>query len=218
MKGCIIIANGKVPRKTDLIFFMSIGYTTLICADGGANSVYKLGMVPDIIIGDLDSIEPDVKKYYSTKTKIVKYSRQNDTDVEKCIKYAVKNKYEKCILLGATGDRLDHTICNLGILLKFQKQINISMMHENSYLQILKGSNVINTIKGETISIYGFDKKTRIRSSGLKYSLKNISLPFGERESTSNMAVKNKVEIKITGGNVFLVRDYKSLKAHGLIS
>jgi thiamine pyrophosphokinase len=120
--------------------------------------------------------------------------------------------------MGATGNRLDHTICNMGILLKFNDQINISIMHENSYLQVLNGNNVLSTIKGETISIYGFDNKTKIRSSGLKYPLKNSSLPFGERESTSNLAVKSKVELKISGGKVFLVRDYKLLKAHGLIS
>jgi len=218
MKGCIIIANGRAPKKSDVKYFQSLGYNTIICADGGANSIYKLGLIPDLIIGDLDSIEPPVLKYYSTRSKIVQYKRQNDTDVEKCLKYAVRTHHTRAVILGATGNRLDHSICNLGILLKFHDQINISMMHENSYLQVLRGRNILDTDKGEIISIYGFDKKTKIRSAGLKYPLKNIALPFGVSESTSNIALKNKIELRITGGKVFVVRDYKLLKSHGLIS
>jgi thiamine pyrophosphokinase len=92
------------------------------------------------------------------------------------------------------------------------------MMHESSYLTVLSGRNKLDTIKGEIISIYGFDRKTKISTSGLKYPLKNTALPFGERESTSNIALKDKIEIDITGGRVFLIRDYKLLKLYGLIS
>lgn len=218
MKGCIIIANGKAPNKSDVKYFQSLGYNTVICADGGANSLYKLGLIPDLIIGDFDSIDSDVKKYYSTRSKIIRYTRQNDTDVEKCLKYAISTNYIKAVILGATGDRLDHSICNLGILLKFYNKIIISMMHESSYLQVLSGRNVLDTIRGEIISIYGFDNRTKIQSAGLKYPLKNIALPFGVRESTSNIALENNIELNITGGKVFVVRDYKLLKSHGLIS
>jgi len=218
MKGCIIIAFGKAPNKSDVKYFQSLGFNTIICADGGANSAYKLGLIPDLIIGDFDSIDSSVLKYYSTRSKIIRYKRQNDTDVEKCLKYAVRTGHIKAVILGATGDRLDHSICNLGILLKFHEQINISMMHESSYLQVLSGKNVLDTIKGETISIYGFDRKTKIKSAGLKYPLNNITLPFGVRESTSNIAVKSNIELNLYGGKVFVVRDYKLLKSNGLIS
>jgi thiamine pyrophosphokinase len=218
MKGCIIIANGKAPKKSDVKYFQSLGYTTIICADGGANSVYKLGLIPNLIIGDFDSIDSSVLKYFSTRSNIIHYKRQNDTDVEKSLKYAIRSNHVKAVMLGATGDRLDHSICNLGILLKFNDHIRISMMHESSYMEVLSGKNVLDTIKGETISIYGFDKKTKIRSAGLKYPLNNIALPFGVRESTSNIAQKNIIELNITGGKVFVVRDYKLLKSHGLIS
>lgn len=218
MKGCIIIANGKSPKKSEIKFFISLGFKTVICADGGANSLYKLGLVPDLIIGDLDSINPSVLKHYSNKSEILHYTRQNDTDVEKCLKYAIKNKFSRSVILGATGDRLDHTICNLGILLKFSNRINVSMMHESSYLQVLSGRNTLDAVKGETVSIYGFNNKTKITTVGLKYPLKYAALPFGERESTSNIALKEKIEIYITGGKVFLVRDFNTLKTHGLIS
>ncbi len=115
MKKCIIIANGNSPTKSVVNYFIKKGFTTIICADGGANSARKIGIIPDYIIGDLDSIQNRTLKYYQSKSKIIKFTRQNDTDVEKCLKFAISKKYFEVILLGVTGDRLDHTICNFGI-------------------------------------------------------------------------------------------------------
>ena len=216
MKKCIIIANGKCPKKSELKFFVEKGYSTIICADGGANSAYKLKVIPDYIIGDLDSADKSILNYYKNKSEIINIKRQNDTDVEKCLKFAIKKKFTDAVLLGGTGNRLDHSICNLGILIKFYNQISISMLSGDSFLIAHKGETILKMTKGETISSYGFDKKTTFTSKGLKYPLKNISLPFGEKESTSNIAVNEKVKIKINGGIGFIVRDFKMIKRNGL--
>ncbi len=76
-------------------------------------------LVPDVIIGDLDSISAEALKEFKSVSKIIRLKRQNDTDVEKCLKYAISHKYDEALLVGATGNRLDHTFCNLGIVLKF---------------------------------------------------------------------------------------------------
>ena len=133
MTKCIILANGNPPQKSIITFFQKKGYSQLICADGGANSALKMKLVPDIIIGDLDSISPEPLKEFKSVSKIIKLKRQNDTDVEKCLKYAIKNKFAEALLAGATGNRLDHSFCNLGIVLKFFPQIKITLVAENSY-------------------------------------------------------------------------------------
>ena len=192
-------------------------YNTLICADGGANTAIKYNYVPDYIIGDLDSINPVTYDYFFDKCQIIQINRQNDTDVEKCLKFAIKKKYEQVILLGGTGDRLDHSFCNLGIVLKFYNKININVIHSDSFLTAYNGKIEIKTIIGEIISIYGFDEKTKITSRGLKYPLKNISLPFGKNESTSNVALDNNVLLKIKGGKIFVIRSFEMMRKHDLI-
>ena len=216
MKKCLILANGTPPKKSVINYLIRKGYDTLYCADGGANSAYKLKVIPDFIIGDLDSIKSDVKKYYSDKSKIIKYSRQSDTDVEKCLKHVIGKGFRDAILIGGTGDRLDHSFCNLGIVLKFFDKIKIKVVHQSSVLEALKGEVKLNTIPDETISLYGFDRKTKITSKGLKYPLKNISLPFGESESTSNKATSQIVNLKISGGKIFIVRQFEVLRKHDL--
>lgn len=216
MKKCIILANGKPPKKSIISFFQKNGYESLICADGGADSALRMNLVPDAIIGDLDSISPQAFKKFKSKSKIIRLKRQNDTDVEKCLKYAINKNFNQVLLAAVTGNRLDHTICNLGIVLKFMNQLKISIVAEDSFLKPYKGKVELKTYPGETISIYGFDKKTKITSNGLKYELKNISLPFGVKESTSNLTKKNTVRLNINNGVVFIIRDVNFMIKHDL--
>ena len=216
MKKCIILANGKPPKKSLITFFQRKGFNKLICADGGANSALQMGLFPDVIIGDLDSISAKALKEYKSVSKIIRLKRQNDTDVEKCLKYAISKNFNEALLVGVTGNRLDHTFCNLGIVLKFFPQINLSLIAENSYLKPYKGKATIETVPGEIISLYGFNSKTKITSKGLKYQLKDVALPFGERESTSNIAKSDKVELKIIGGVIFVIRDLKQMMTNDL--
>jgi thiamine pyrophosphokinase len=154
--------------------------------------------------------------YYKSRSKIIKLSRQNDTDVEKAIKLAVTKKFDEVVLLGVTGDRLDHTFCNLSIVLKFFDKIKCMIIAENSILIPLSKLNIIKSIPGETISLYGFNKKTKITTDGLKYPLFKTALPFGERESTSNVSISDTVKINVLGGVIFLIRDFNFIKTHDL--
>ena len=216
-KKCLILANGRPPAKSVITNLIKSGYGTLICADGGANTAWKMELVPDFIVGDLDSINENILKHFSSQSVVKKISRQNDTDVEKCLKFAIQQRFKEAILVGVTGDRLDHSFCNLGIVLKFFGKIIIHIIAENSFLSAYKGNVGLLTKKGETISIYGFDQETKITSKGLKYPLDNTALPFGQKESTSNVAVADKVDLKIKGGRIFVVRDFKFMRKNGFI-
>ena len=140
MKKCIILANGKPPKKSLIKFSNKREIIQLfICADGGANKAKKLSLIPDFIIGDFDSISESILKFYRGKSKIIKLKRQNDTDVEKCLKFAIQKGFNEAVLLGVTGNRLDHTFCNLGIVIKFFGKIKLKLIAEESLLIPYKG-------------------------------------------------------------------------------
>ncbi|MCK7517697.1 MAG: hypothetical protein MZV64_08265 [Ignavibacteriales bacterium] len=107
--------------------------------------------------------------------------------------------FKEVILLGVTGDRLDHTICNLGIVIKFFSKIKIYLTAESSFLTPINSDTIhLNPKLEETISIYAFDhNRPRITSVGLKYKLqKSSSVHLVIRESTSNVSISNEVRIK----------------------
>lgn len=215
MKRCIILGNGRAPSKSVMSYLIKSGYGTLICADGGANTAKSLNLTPDYIIGDLDSVSIETLKYFS-RVPVKSIKRQNDTDIEKCIKTALNKKYNDIILMGVTGNRLDHTFCNLGIVIKFFRDAKLKIVAEKSLLVPYSGSTVIKTEPGETISLYGFDDKTKITSEGLYYPLNNISLPFGKKESTSNVALSDSVKLHIKGGLIFVIRDFNLIRKNDL--
>jgi thiamine pyrophosphokinase len=217
MKSCIIIANGDSPKKGIIKYLKRNGVSSIIAADGGANSTFKLGITPNYIVGDFDSIKPSVKKYYLDKSEIIYFERQDDTDVEKSLKFAIENNFETAYLLGGTGNRLDHSICNLGIVLKFYNKIRIVIIHGKTILFPYSSDTKLETIPNETISLYAFDDKTTITSEGLKYPLHKATLQFGKRESTSNVALGNVVNLKIEDGIIFVIRELKIMKQNGLI-
>lgn len=217
MKKCIIIANGKPPVKKVIRYLQTTGCNTLICADGGADTAKKLRLIPDYIIGDFDSVKQETLRFFRNKSEIIRIKRQNDTDVEKALKYAIRKKFSEAILLGAIGDRLDHSFCNMGIVIKFFDKIKVRIVSDKSILTPYNGVVELPAVKGETISLYGFDDKTRITTEGLKYPLKKTALPFGKKESTSNVVLKDKIRLKIERGMIFVIRDFNLLKIHGLI-
>ncbi|GJQ64496.1 MAG: thiamine pyrophosphokinase [Melioribacteraceae bacterium] len=217
-KRAIIVANGDPPKLSDLHFFQSVGFEYIIAADGGVNSLFRLKITPNIIIGDFDSADQTVLHYYNGKSEVIHLERQDDTDVEKALKYAISEGIEEVVLTGATGDRLDHTFCNLGIALKFYDMIKVFITHQKSLLEVREGSVNYTTLPGETISLYGFDGETHITTEGFKYPLKKETLQFGVRESTSNVATGNKVNIEIEGGKIFVIRELRAIEKNGYFS
>ena len=118
MKICIIL-NGEIK---DYKYIKNIiyknNYDYIICSDGGANHTYKMDIVPDYIIGDLDSIEDNIIKYYKSKNvKFDKFpTKKDETDTELSIWLANKLNAKEIDLIGALGGRIDHTFANISAL------------------------------------------------------------------------------------------------------
>ncbi len=216
-KKALILGNGKLPGKNTIKYLISQGYDFIIAADGGANIAYKLGLLPDLVVGDFDSILPEIREYYSELTEVKYVKRQTDTDIEKAIKYAIAKKFDEAILLGASGDRLDHSFCNIGNILKYKGKIDVALLHEKTIAFVYDKPVCFPTEKGETISLYGIDDKTLITTRGLKFPLKKEPLPFGIRGGTSNEAVSNEVCLEIENGKIIVMREFKIVRKNAFL-
>ncbi len=214
-KKCLIIANGDFPGIDPIRYFQKSGFSTIVCADGGVNALPDWNLIPDYIIGDLDSAGKDVLEYYSDKSQIIKIERQDDTDVEKCLKYVIELGFTDCLMTGVTGNRLDHSFANIGIGMRFSAKINLFIHHRDSIMFFLSDVFEFTAEIGESVSVFGFDDKTLFTSEGLKYKLENIPLQYGVRESSSNEASAEKVKINTNGGRGALVRSIEVLRKYG---
>lgn len=178
----------------------------LIGADGGVKHILKLGLTPQIIIGDLDSIPKNIlenigRTRRSAPTKIIKYpTTKNKTDFELAIDYCLEKKFQEIIIFGILGDRIDHLLANIFLLAKTQtenKSIKIKIIEGNKEIYILNKEITINGKVGDEVSIIPISKKLEgVTTDGLSYRLIDDTLFFGSTRGVSNSM--NKVSVKIT--------------------
>lgn len=202
MKRALILANGDPPNKR-LLQRYTRAYTFIVCADGGANIAMKLGLTPNVIIGDLDSIHPKTLRYFRN-VKIKKLPNQNSTDLEKAFAYAIRNQYNDIVVLGVTGGRIDHEAGNISALAKFSRRVKIKFIDEHGELVYINRGKKFHLPLDTTISLIPLSHCAGIVTSGLKWNLKNESLRLGLRESTSNIVVDSPVSIKVRTGDLLL--------------
>lgn len=113
----LIFANGVIPDLGKARRLLRSG-DAIVCADGGTRHALALGLRPDVVIGDLDSIsELDRAGIAPGDTDLRQYPADKDqTDMELALRYALDQEASAILIVGALGKRLDQTIANISLL------------------------------------------------------------------------------------------------------
>lgn len=201
-RHALVICNGEMPSQKLIAPFLKTK-PFILCADGGANNARPFGITPHLIIGDLDSITQKTRLFFST-VPIIHNPDQNNTDLEKALNYLLSNNIPSAIIIGATGDRADHTMSNFSILVKYHKRISLRFIDERCTVEVVRRSVRFRAQPGQQISLVPMGKCTGITTSGLKYPLKGESLEPGVREGLSNEATGSTVTVSVKRGNLLL--------------
>jgi thiamine pyrophosphokinase len=182
----------------------------IICCDGGARHLQYLGIKPDVIIGDMDSIDPASLASYSTSgIKIIKYPADKDfTDTELALDYALRLKPEKIFIWGALGGRIDHTLANVFLLNKGQeKGIRTYLIDEYGEAFMLDKETAFINETGNTVSLLALSPKvTGITLFGFLYPLKEGTLIMGESRGISNIINEDRAGISVKNGKLLVIK------------
>jgi thiamine pyrophosphokinase len=207
MKKALIVGNGE---ETDKSIIENIKYDYVICADGGLEKVKSYGIMPDVIIGDFDSVDISVlKQYESYNVPIEKFPSEKDcTDMDLAVEFAVSKGYNNIILTGASGSRLDHTLGNIMLMEKYFKTgVNITIIDNNNEMRIISDNTdlIIDFKEGYYISIIPVDDFIQgINLKGFKYNLYNVNVQRGSTLCISNQIVNHKGRITLRKGTAIL--------------
>jgi thiamine pyrophosphokinase len=117
MKRIIIFANGELPDLNPARLLLRPD-DYVICADGGTRHALALAIQPDLIIGDMDSLEKgQLETLRKSGVSIELFPRdKNETDLELAIHRAIELKPTQIIIMAALGGRLDQTLANIALL------------------------------------------------------------------------------------------------------
>ena len=167
-----LFGNGSNPRHPTVKDRLK-SINTFFCVDGGADKLITMGYSPDVILGDLDSIDKENKIYNST---IVHLEDQSKNDLEKSISWCVNQGIKELELFGFSYGRDDHHLANLFIMKNFSDRIKMKMYTDKSVIFCINKHSTFLSKANQTVSIFTFNKKTTITTTGLKYPLKNAPL------------------------------------------
>lgn len=205
---CVIIASGtignifdykKIIKEADLI----------ICADGGLRYLDMLSINPHVILGDFDSVDLSlIEKYRNRNIKIYDYpTRKDATDSELAIDLAIENQPKEVIMLGVVGTRMDHTLINMQMLIKFDGLgIDARIINDNNVIYFVNKKITIKGKINDQVSIVAItDKIIGITTKGLEYPLAQETISFGESRGVSNVFSSEEIEIDFESGKFFLI-------------
>ncbi|MBP7459676.1 MAG: thiamine diphosphokinase [Candidatus Delongbacteria bacterium] len=201
-----IIANGDLPDSEHLTSILD--RTQLcICADGGANGAHRLGIIPDYVIGDLDSIDDEALQYYryhSPSTRIIHQSDQSTTDLEKCLVFLQQYPVETCYLLGVTGDRSDHFLYALHLLHLFSRRMNLIMISRHQQIFLVRDQVEFDSVS-DTVSFFGFPEAGGVTTEGFHYAIKDCRIGMNTIQSISNRIERVPARLTIRSGCLLVI-------------
>lgn len=203
----VIISGGKEPSK-DLLYRELKDANFIIGADKGCEVLYKYDITPDYILGDFDSANKDIIDSIEAKSsKKIKFKREKDyTDTEIAYNLAVEKGADEIILLGATGTRYDHSLSNLGLMLRgLKKSIKVNVIDDNNFIFLTDKPITLKGSIGDIISFHAYcDEVENFTIRGAKYDLTNFNLKLGDSITTSNEFLDEDITITFDSGIIMV--------------
>ncbi|MBF0259715.1 MAG: thiamine diphosphokinase [Desulfamplus sp.] len=229
----LIVANGIVKNDNRLLRYIRQA-DVVVCADGGAGHIKRMNLVPDIVIGDLDSIEDEVKHYINSyiiqnRVALIKYpTKKNASDTELAVLWAIDQGATDITLAGVTGTRMDHTLSNIFLLHTIaQRGIECRIVDDHNEIYLLSHcvaghesvdeQESLSRMDVSAISVTGepggllsiipvTQMVTGLTLKGLEYPLDNADLTFGSSRGISNVFNENVAHISLKQGIMLVIK------------
>jgi thiamine pyrophosphokinase len=204
----VLFVNGELPntpamraaiRPDDLI----------VAVDGGLKHVQALGLEPQWIIGDLDSVAPDeIDQWQIRGVKIDRYPVEKDeTDLELALQSVMRAGYQTILIAAATGGRLDHTLGNL-FLLSDPRLLDFDVRLDDGLVEIFLISNEadITGAAGDIVSLLPLGAAVAgVLTTDLKFPLRRETLYPEKTRGISNVMLGEHARVEIAHGTLLCI-------------
>ncbi|MBK5243617.1 MAG: thiamine diphosphokinase [Eubacteriaceae bacterium] len=174
----------------------------IICADGGANFTQKIGLIPNIILGDMDSISKETLKYYEN----VELRRfpvcKDETDTQLAINHALEIGATEIVVFGALGTRLDHSLGNIYLLTRLLKpRIQGMIVDEKNSIFLVQDKKNLDLPIGTIVSLLPLGGDVEgLNIQGFKYPIANGKMTLANPYGISNVVVTEHQTISLEKG------------------
>ncbi len=214
----LIFANGTYPNSppvSDLVRADDL----IIAVDGGTRHAWDADVDPQLVVGDLDSLDSQERaRLKSTGTDVVSFSsRKDQTDLELALVHAASAGVQEIVIVGALGGRVDQTIANL-LLLSLPELIgrDVRVVHGPQDVFVIRDEASIQGRPGDTVSLIPLaGDAVGVSTEGLEWTLDDETLHFGRARGVSNVLTEEPASVRVGQGLLLCVVMHKSARRAG---
>jgi thiamine pyrophosphokinase len=212
MKRALIVTGGTTDTGFGRRYIAENGFDWMIAADLGLNFFYKAKINPDWAIGDFDSVDGGVLKYFESQeglgiTRLI--PEKDDTDTEAAVRLAIAEGCGEIHILGATGSRLDHMLGNVGLLgIGLLEGVELFLADPQNRARMINREVTITKQGqyGNFVSLLAVTPEvTGVTLCGMKYPLKDYTMNCFSSLGISNEIVEDEARICLRDGVLLVV-------------
>jgi thiamine pyrophosphokinase len=207
-KSTLIVGNGEKPGKSLLAFYLKNAQRVL-ALDGASNWLVAHKVIPDLIIGDFDSLDPKL----DSSIPRMKIADQNSNDLAKAFHFCRANNHHEISVLGVLSLRADHFLTNLFVLKQFASSLTITFVDSQHFLFMCPQGKQLDLLNRRNAFISFFplgDEVGPIWSTGVEYTLTNEMLSLKSRIGTLNRIVDDRASLYCEQGDLVVILQYSS--------
>lgn len=201
-QNALVVLNGEQFSQNELYQWLQHAHV-ILAANGGADALLSCNVIPHYIIGDLDSLQGNPCTDYPSST-IIHKPEQSETDFQKTLDYAINVlKAQKIVVLGAEGNRIDHTLSALGAALPATAIASIRFVFRFAIAHLLvpqSGTLRLKTPIGTLVSLIPLLPTDISHTEGLHWNASSLHLAPGIRDGVSNRTTAEEITLSIQTG------------------
>lgn len=202
-RHALIVAGGATIAG-DRLTALAKSADIIVAADSGLLVLLQSGVAPDTVIGDLDSLGSEDLRNISPE-QIHQDSGQDDTDLEKAIRFCLRQGVQSADIAGATGGRLDHSFNAISLLVKYGDRLALTLHDHDGWARRMTQSPLsFGEHIGQRVSLIPAPAACGLNSRGLRYPLNDLDLYFGSHDAISNEVISLPAEITWESGAFLL--------------
>ncbi len=214
--NALIVADGDIPARSVIAHLQAAAPAAwlVVAADGGALKAEMLGLRPDVVVGDADSLSlDDVERLRGQGSEVIVHPTSKDqSDTELAVREALQRGAKRLAIVGATGGmRLEHTMANLLLLaLPEFAEADISLVDGASTLRVIgakgEGNLALNGSPGDYVSLLPVSESVGgVTTGGLRYPLSDDTLWLGQTRGLSNELDAPEATVSTRSGRLAVV-------------
>ena len=197
----LLLLNGEMPAPR-LVRAVARRCGLLVCADGGARHARALGLVPDAVVGDMDSLPGPLPRSWSRTAFWCDFDEEA-SDFEKALAFLSRLRCRRLYVAGLLGGRLDHALVNMALARRFGERRELVLVDRGLAALLGRGRRRLAPGRGRPLSLLAAEGGAVVSVSGVRYPLRRARLVPGGR-GLSNVA-RGPIGLTVHSGKVWVM-------------